>query len=85
MSYTYTNVTEHIIAPTVKSVTYAPERGPHGSTLIREGSNIESILIVVCLLICVDNIIIQFIHYYNNRHTTILCLRESIRCEWDLD
>ena len=36
------------ITTLVHEVTYAPERGPHGSTLIREGSNIESI-IVVCL------------------------------------
>ena len=58
-----------LITTLVHEVTYAPERGPHGSTLSREGSNIESILIVV---------------YVYNRHT-ILCLGESVGCEWDLD
>ena len=39
-----------LITTLVHEVTYVPEIGPHGSTLIREDSNIESILI---LLFCV--------------------------------
>ena len=39
-----------LITTLVHEGTYAPERGPHGSTLIRKGSNkYETILIVVCL------------------------------------